>query len=137
MHFTRLAHVCLQVKDLQRSLAYYRSLGFADRFKFTRKGRDYGMYLEIAPMTYIELFEDPALGPAHNTHLAHFCIETEDLDALVRHLDAQGVAHTAKAQGCDHTWQIWLEDPDGNKFEVHQYTPQSLQQRGGVAEADW
>lgn len=137
MLFTRLAHVCLNVKDLQRSRDYYRKLGFADRFKFTRRGKDYGLYLEIAPDTFIEMFEDPDLGPARNGGIAHFCLETADLDALMDRLDAQGVAYTPKRQGCDHTWQIWLEDPDGNKFEVHRYTDQSLQRLGGTVEADW
>jgi catechol 2,3-dioxygenase-like lactoylglutathione lyase family enzyme len=137
MHFTRLAHVCLHVKSLQRSLDYYHKLGFANRFKFTRRGSDYGMYLEIAPMAYIEMFEEPGMGRAQNAGLAHFCLETENLDALMAHLDKEGVAYTPKKQGCDHTWQIWLEDPDGNKFEVHQYSANSLQQKGGVVEADW
>jgi lactoylglutathione lyase/glyoxylase I family protein len=135
--FTRLAHVCLNVKDLKRSMAYYHKLGFADRFRFTRQGAAFGIYMEIAPMTYIEMFEDKSMGPAVNTGLAHFCLETEDLDGLMAHLQVQGVAFTPKKRGCDHTDQIWLEDPDGNKFEVHQYSPKSLQQQGGVVEADW
>ena len=53
------------------------------------------------------------------------------------HLDAQGVAYTPQRKGPDHTSQIWLEDPDGNKFEVHQYSDKSMQQQGGVVEADW
>jgi catechol 2,3-dioxygenase-like lactoylglutathione lyase family enzyme len=137
MPFRRLAHVCLNVRDLQRSLDYYRKLGFKERFTFTRKGRDYGRYLEIAEGTYIEMFEDPSLGKAENRNLAHFCLESENLDALMRELDAQNIAYTPKKQGCDHTWQIWLEDPDGNKFEVHQYSEASLQLKGGSVEADW
>ena len=137
MLFTRLAHVCLNVKNLERSLAYYRKLGFVERFKFTRKGLDYGRYLEIADKTYIEIFEEPNLGPIINNGLAHFCLETGNLDALIAHLSTQGVNHTPKSQGCDFTWQIWLEDPDGNKFEVHEYSEKSMQQQGGVVEADW
>ncbi len=137
MLFTRLAHVCLNVKDLKLSMAYYRKLGFTDRFRFTRKGADFGIYMEIAPGAYIEMFEDKRLGPVANTGLAHFCLETEDLDGLMARLQAQGVAFTPKKLGCEATWQIWLEDPDGNKFEVHQYSSKSLQQQGGVVEADW
>ena len=137
MFFKRLAHVCLNVKNLQRSLDYYRKLGFVDRFQFTSKGRDFGRYLEIADKTFIELFEYPNKGPAQNSGLAHFCLETEDMDGLMAHLSAQGVAYTPKKQGADFTWQIWLDDPDGNKFEVHQYTEKSMQQHGGVVEANW
>jgi hypothetical protein len=46
-------------------------------------------------------------------------------------------AVSAEKLGCDDTWQIWLKDPDGNAFEVHQYTPKSMQFTGGTVEADW
>ena len=50
---------------------------------------------------------------------------------------SRGVACTDKSLGCDETWQAWMEDPDGNKFEVHQYTPRSFQHQGGVAVVNW
>ncbi len=137
MYLKRLAHVCLFVKDLDRSLAYYRKLGFKDRFQFTHKGGDFGRYMEIADKTYVEIFEYPGKGPAVDPGLVHFCLESEDLDGFIAYLKTQGVTHTPKSLGCDHTWQIWLEDPDGNKFEVHEYTDKSMQQHGGVVEADW
>ena len=137
MFFKRMAHVCLHVADLKRSLEYYHKLGFKDRFEFTHKGKDYGRYLEIADKTYIEIFEEPKPLPLKNDGLVHFCLETADLDGLIRDLDAKGVGHTPKSQGCDFTWQIWLEDPDGNKFEVHEYSEKSMQMHGGTVEVDW
>jgi lactoylglutathione lyase/glyoxylase I family protein len=138
MLFNRLAHVCLNVKDLQRSLDYYHKLGFTDCFKFTRKGDDFGMYLKVADETFIEVFQDAAMGgPAQNKGLAHFCLETVDMEAVMAELSAKGVAFTPKKRGSDGTWQIWLEDPDGNKFEVHEYTKESKQHLGGVVEATW
>ena len=137
MLIRRLAHVCLNVTDLQRSLAFYKKLGLKERFDFTRRGRDFGRYLEISEKNYLELFEEPRQGAVINNGLAHFCLETEDLPALMAHLNAQGVAFTPKKVGPDHTAQIWLEDPDGNRFEVHEYTPQSMQLVGGSVEADW
>jgi len=137
MHFKRNAHVCLHVTDLQRSLAYYGKLGFTEVFHFTRKGRDFGRYLRVADQCFLELFEEPGRGPVVNNGIVHFCLETGDLPALMAFLDAQGVAYTAPKLGGDFTWQIWLEDPDGNKFEVHAYTGQSMQQHGGTMEVDW
>jgi lactoylglutathione lyase/glyoxylase I family protein len=112
-------------------------LGFTEGLQFTRKGSDFGRYMQIADQTYLEMFEDPKRGPADNQGLAHFCLETDDMEALMAHLRAQGVTFTPKKLGIDFTWQIWLEDPDGNKFEVHQYSDKSMQRTGGVAEADW
>lgn len=135
--FTRLAHVCLHVANLETSCAFYRKLGFSTRFRFTREGRLFGAYLEIAPGNFVELFEDPARTPTAQGSLRHFCLETSDMAAVMRHLDGEGVAYTPNKKGCDDTWQIWLRDPDGNDFEVHQYTATSRQLTGGDIEADW
>lgn len=137
MHFQRIAHVCLHVTELSRSLDYYAKLGFTEVFHFTRKGRDVGRYLQVAEQCYLELFEEPGRGPVVNNGIAHFCLETQDLEGLMAHLDAQGVAYTPKKLGGDFTWQIWLQDPDGNPFEVHCYTDRSMQVHGGSMEADW
>lgn len=135
--FSRLAHVCLNVKDLTRSVDFYVRLGFQPRFRFTRQGKPFGAYLEISENQYIEMFEDPNLESPVNTGLVHFCLEAEDLDAEMKRLNGLGIPFTEKKLGCDHTYQIWLKDPDGNAFEVHQYTDRSLQKLGGVVEADW
>ncbi len=135
--FKRIAHVCLTVKNLERSLAFYQRLGLEPVFRFTRKGKLFGVYLKVAEASFIEIFEDPELEIPPNTGLRHFCLETADLDGLLTSLRARGVACSGKKLGCDHTWQIWLADPDGNAFEVHQYTPESLQFGGGTVEADW
>lgn len=135
--FKRIAHVCLQVRDLSRSIAYYEKLGLDIRFRFTRKGAKFGAYLQLAEGQFIEMFENPSLGPVVNNGISHFCIEAEDIDAVMAELERRGVSFTPKKLGCDQTWQTWLEDPDGNKFEVHQYTPESAQFLGGSVEADW
>ena len=136
--FTRIAHVCLTAKDLHASIAYYAKLGCTIRFKFTRQGADYGVYLQMAPGSFIEIFEDKNRGPVVVGGIAHFCLETASLDSLMEKLTAAGVPFTPDKLGCDHTRQIWLADPDGNQFEVHQYTDKSMQLRGGgVVEADW
>jgi catechol 2,3-dioxygenase-like lactoylglutathione lyase family enzyme len=137
MMFTRIAHVCLNARDLERSVAWYEKMGFGIRFRFTRKGSQFGVYMVIAEGTFVEIFEDPNLGPVVNNGIAHFCLETDDIDAVVAKLTERGVAVTPKKLGVDNTWQVWLEDPDGNRFEVHQYTPASTQFSGGTVEADW
>ena len=135
--FQRIAHVCLHVRDLGRSVAFYEKLGLVPRFHFTRQGKPFGVYLEIAPGSYVEMFQQtgPEVGAAGG--IAHFCLETDDIDRVMQDLGARGVPFTEKKLGCDHTYQIWLTDPDGNRFEVHQYTAESLQRAGGVVEADW
>jgi lactoylglutathione lyase/glyoxylase I family protein len=135
--FKRIAHVCLNVKNLERSLDFYTRVGFQPVFRFTREGRPFGVYLKLAEASFVEIFEDPKLETPVNTGLVHFCLETDDLDNLMADLKSRGIGFSEKKLGCDDTWQIWLKDPDGNAFEVHQYTPKSMQFVGGTIEADW
>jgi lactoylglutathione lyase/glyoxylase I family protein len=136
--FTKLAHVCLYVDNLARSVEFYGKLGFQKRFVFNRNGNLFGAYLEFGGGNFIELFEDPARAiSAAPGRLAHFCLETPDIEAAMESLSARGIGFTPKKLGCDSTYQIWLKDPDGNEFEIHQYTPESSQIVGGTVEADW
>ncbi len=135
--FERLSHVCLQTRDLDRSVAFYEKLGLTQVFRFTRGGGDFGAYLKLADGNYVEIFSDPNMGEVVNNGILHFCLETPDIDALMAELTRRGVPFTPKKMGVDNSWQIWLEDPDGNRFEVQQYTPRSSQFTGQSVEADW
>jgi lactoylglutathione lyase/glyoxylase I family protein len=134
----RIAHVCLNVRNLEKSVDWYSKLGFREVFRFDRKGKPYGIYLEIAEGNYIEIFENPGMGTVVNNGIVHFCLESDSIETLMKEYDAAGISYTPKKLGCDNTWQIWLTDPDGNAFEIHQYTKDSAQLKGGVTlEADW
>jgi catechol 2,3-dioxygenase-like lactoylglutathione lyase family enzyme len=136
--FTKLAHVCIYVKDLGRSVDFYSKLGFQKRFVFNRNGSLFGAYLEFGDGNFIELFEDVSRSAvAALGRLAHFCLETPDIDAAMESLSARGIGFSPKKLGSDSTYQIWLKDPDGNEFEIHQYTENSSQIVGGEVEADW
>lgn len=133
----KFAHICLNVKNLERSIKFYKSFGFKPKFKFTKQGKHYGQYLEICKNQYIELFENPNMDAPKNTGIIHFCLESKDLDSFIKKLDSLGILHTDKTMGCDNTWQIWITDPDGNAFEIHEYTESSMQKKGGEVEANW
>ena len=134
---TRLAHVCLNVRDIQRTIAFYRdALGLPLHFQFTKGGRVMGAYFRAGRDNFVEAFEKPDVV-VQNSGITHFCLETPDIDAAIRSLTAKGVACTEKKLGCDRSWQTWLRDPDGNAIELHQYTAQSRQFLGGDVEVDW
>ncbi|MFT3784319.1 MAG: VOC family protein [Nibricoccus sp.] len=134
---TRLAHVCIHVSNIDAAMDFYgKKLGLPVKFTFEKKGRLGGAYFEIGNGNFIEVFEVPNLKVV-NTGLAHFCLETDNMDEFIRTLRSRGVACTDKKLGGDESWQTWLEDPDGNKFEVHEYTDKSFQYHGGVAEITW
>jgi lactoylglutathione lyase/glyoxylase I family protein len=129
----RLAHICLQVKDMERSIAFYRDgLGFPVAFTFMKKGKLGGAYFSLGERSFLEVFQNDNPGG-----IQHFCLECDDIDDFIAKATAKGITCTPKELGGDHTWQTWLRDPDGNAFEIHQYSERSFQFAGGVCEITW
>jgi lactoylglutathione lyase/glyoxylase I family protein len=129
----RLAHICLQTKDVRRSIAFYRDgLGFPVAFTFTKNGKVAGAYFALGNRSFLEVFEEP-----NPCGITHFCLETNDMDAFIAAAAAKGIECSPKKLGADHSWQTWLRDPDGHAFEVHQYTDRSMQFHGGECEITW
>ena len=128
-----IAHVALKVADIDRSLAFYRdTLGFAEMMRLNHEdGRLWLVYLHITDSQFIELFPDGegARAPgAGATAINHFCLECDDLDVTAAALRSLGVALTVEPKmGLDNNRQCWIEDPDGNRIEFMQMSPDSLQ----------
>jgi len=130
---TRLAHISLQVADIHRSIAFYRDdLGFPVAMTFQKNGELKGAYFAVGEGSFLEVFEMEApIG------ITHFCLETDDLDGFMDAAAARNIPCTPKELGGYHTRQTWLRDPDGNAFEMHQYTDRSMQFHGGECEITW
>ncbi|XHR30274.1 MAG: VOC family protein [Chthoniobacteraceae bacterium] len=129
----QLAHVCLETADLQRCIAFYQDgLGFPVKFTFVRQGKPVGVYFSLGARSFLEVFER---NPPAKT--VHFSLETDNLDAFATELEAKGIECTRKQMGACGTWAIWVRDPDGNAFEVQEYTNHSHQFNGGECEVDW
>lgn len=126
---TGIAHVCFTVNDLDASVAYYtEGLGLTVAFDFVNDaGERFGVYLQAGRRTFIELFVGEVDPPAKGQGYGHFCLEVDDLEATVAGLRGRGIDVSDPKLGSDHSWQAWLTDPDGNRIELHQYTPESKQ----------
>lgn len=130
-----LSHVALRVTDLDRSLAFYTDvIGLKEAFRLTREdGRPWLVYVEVAPMQFIELFPG-AEGPREelkNSGLVHICLEVEDIQAAARELQSRGAEIVrGPSLGGDGSWQFWVRDPDGNQIEFHQFGAESRQVTG-------
>ena len=125
-----LAHACFIVGDLASSIAFYRDkLGFEPAFEFVRDdGTKFGQYLHIGGRTFIELFQgEPREANGEKMSYRHFCLEVDDMESTVAELRERGVEVSEITTGSDNSWQAWLDDPDGNRIELHGYTPQSKQ----------
>jgi catechol 2,3-dioxygenase-like lactoylglutathione lyase family enzyme len=131
-----IAHICIRTRDLAKTEAFYtEALGLSKVFDFTKNKRKVGFYLKVSDRSYIEAFDED-FTPAKSA-IAHFCLETDDIDAAKKRLKDFGVSSTEKKLGCDNTWQIWFQDPNGIDIEFHQYTKDSSQMTGKSVEIDW
>jgi lactoylglutathione lyase len=130
---SRIGHVALKVADIGRSLEFYRDrLGFAEMMRLDKEdGSLWLVYLRITDTQFLELFPggqgDRAPG-SEVTAINHFCLECADLDATAARLRDAGVRLTVKPKlGLDGNRQCWIEDPDGNRIEFMQMSPDSMQ----------
>lgn len=138
-HIKALAHVCLRTDDLAATQRFYcDTLGFPIQFRFMKNGELAGFYVTVAERQFIEFFyqKDPQ-PPVKNAAFAHFCLETDDISATREMIAKAGYEPTEIKEGKDHSLQFWVADPNGVRFEFHQYTPDSLQFKGGSVEIDW
>lgn len=133
----RLAHVCIDAVDLERTEQFYVDLlGMEIAFEFMRRGERIGFYLQAGETTFIEVFAESESHKDGRARLKHFCLEVEDIDAVTGKLSAQGVAVSAKKLGADNAWQAWITDPSGVQIELMQYVQDSAQFTGEAVMLD-
>ena len=126
-----LAHTCFVVADLARTEKFYcEVLGLRLAFEFTDAvGKRTGIYIACGDRSFLEFFRfrgDPQPNNPDGS-FRHICLEVDDLDAMIARLTERHVDVTGHQLGGDGSWQAWIRDPDGNRIELHQYTPQSKQ----------
>lgn len=96
------------------------------------------VYIELAPQQFIELFPAEEGQLPHGTFndradYSHFALTVDDLFAAREELEGRGlVFDTAISKGPSETYQMWAHDPDGNKFEIMQFTDKSYQLVGHI-----
>ena len=137
-----IAHVCIKTPDLARTLDFYcGALSMERLFDFTRGGRVIGFYLKLAERSYVEVFETSAevVAPGASAALHHFCLETDDMVAVRGRLVERGFAPEEIRLGVDGSHQFWVADPNGVRFEFHEYTERSAQlgAPGRAVEVNW
>ena len=121
-------HVVLRVRDLARSLAFYRDV-LGCPVERARPG--IGLWQLRAGRSMIDLVPvDGKLGAAggaapgtEGRNVDHVCLRVEPFDeaAIRAHLSAHGVVagETAQRVGAEGTGpSIYVEDPDGNVVEL-------------------
>ncbi len=96
----------------------------------------WSVYMAFTENTFIELFYVPNAKirrvPNAQLHLnyTHFALEVSDLKAFRNQVIKRGGAsyiETEIERGLENTYTMWMHDPDGNRFEIMEYTPESYQ----------
>jgi len=132
----RTLHVGLRVSDLERSLAFYTTIGYT--VVGTVEGTAFGsltmLQLPGDEFVTIELVHDPARGKVDlGTGINHLVIQVESLDATLADLAANGI--TAEPPGgVDGPRTSWITDPDGYRIELVQWPADHAD---GITEADF
>jgi catechol 2,3-dioxygenase-like lactoylglutathione lyase family enzyme len=114
-------HMGLAVKNLGRSVAFYRTLFGQEPTKTRRR---YAKFEVAEPPVNLALNE---VGGAHgpNNPVAHFGIQVKSTDAVGTAADRLRDAGLETAVednvSCCYAYQhkVWATDPDGNKWEVY------------------
>lgn len=126
-----LGHPAFACHDLDASLAFYGKLGIHESFRLMREdGSLMLIYLHIADDRFIEVFPNgpSAEEAAGKQSFMHICLAVDDIVTFVEEIRAQGIAiDTEPKMGLDFNIQAWITDPDGNKIELMQYSPESPQ----------
>ncbi len=136
---TGIGHVAFLISDLERSLDFYcNKLGFRHAFNLDREGAPspWIVYIQVAPGQFIELFPGgQGENQLHKVGYNHFCLLVDDLAATLKTLEERGLPiPDGLIRGQDDNLQYWIKDPDGNRIELMQISPNSPQ---AVADASW
>ena len=128
-----LGHVAIKVTDLDRSLDYYvNKLGFPEMLRLKKDdGSVWLVYLRITDDQYLEVFPgaETERAPGWNANgMNHLCLTVGNIDDVLAQIDAAGLSLLLPLKtAIDGNRQAWLEDPDGNRIELMEMAPDSLQ----------
>jgi len=129
---TGIGHVALRVRDIDAILTFYRdTLGFAEMFRMHQDdGSLWIVYLRMTDTQFIEIFPDGTGDTPGRDQigLTHVCWTVDDMDAALAELAERGVPLTTPLRrGRSGNLQAWITDPEGNRVELMQMSPESYQ----------
>ena len=121
----RTLHVGLRVADLERSIAFYTSVGYEllGHVPATELGTLTMLKLPGDGFVALELVHDPQNRSVAPGGFSHLVIHVEDVHATVGRLAERGVQaeEPASPDGSTDFWTVWITDPDGYRIELVQW----------------
>ncbi len=130
---TAIGHVAFDAYKFEETLDFYvRVLDFPEMFRLQNDaGELWIIYLRVSDTVFLELFPKTGATPAQKDgHFSHLCLEVDDLAATIEEITARGAVLDAQIKtGKDGNLQAWTRDPEGNRIELMQIAPDSLQKQ--------
>ena len=131
--FLTLGHINFKTRDLQASIRFYETLGFKAFLELTNEdGKPWIVYLRFDDNLYLELTgggKERSPGP-EPTGFNHMCITVSNIEEAAHELEAKGIKlmHPLSLKtGLDNNRGAWVEDPDGNRIELMEMSPDCVQ----------
>jgi lactoylglutathione lyase len=117
-----LIHTCYRITDPDRSIAFYRALGFEERRRLPIRDEAMNIYMGLPgdgdrlELTHNYGVEEYDLGNGYG----HIAITVDDIDATLEQLAGQGIAperppYTVSEGG---SRLCFVRDPDGYRIEL-------------------
>jgi lactoylglutathione lyase len=124
---SELIHTCYRITDIDRSTEFYKALGFEERGRIPIRDEAINVFMGLPDdgarleLTYNFGVEHYELGTGYN----HIAITTDDLDATLARLKAQGIEpekppYTVRDGG---SRLCFVRDPDGYRVELIEKPP--------------
>ena len=135
----RTLHVGLRVADLERSLAFYRAVGYEVVGEVPETGIGHLTMLKLPGDEFVTVelvHRSTGSGAERGTGLSHFVITVDSMAGTVSELAARGIDVEAPTSpdGSDDFLTTMITDPDGNRIELVQWP---AGHPDGMTAADW
>jgi catechol 2,3-dioxygenase-like lactoylglutathione lyase family enzyme len=132
---TLKAHVAINVKDVRRSIQFYRKLFGIEPSK-VRPG--YAKFDVSNPPLNFSLNENPFDGPGALSHMGIQVGSTEDVLAMRERWTQQGlITRDEMKTDCCYAIQdkTWVRDPDCNEWEVFVVLQDNLPEKASATDS--
>ncbi|WP_435099841.1 VOC family protein [Halarchaeum sp. P4] len=112
-------HVCLNVADVEESVAWYtEQLGFEESWGFELEDT-VNRYVADEAGVELQLSETEGVTPSESgDRWDHFAVKVEDVDAAFADIDHHGVVQAPEDNETAGARTAFIEDPDGHVIEL-------------------